>query len=394
MLPRSLVTILLTIVLAFQSGRVYAQEVVKVGIVIPMTGNFAAAGRQVLAGVRLFMQQHGDSVAGKKIQLIVRDDASMPDQSKRIAQELIVTDKVNVICAGLTPNALAIAPLSREARIPIVLIISGTSSVTEASPYIVRTSFTLGQQSGVIADWAAKNGSRRAVVVHSDFAPGAEASRVFVDRFTKGGGQIIEIIKVPVANPDFAPFLQRARDLGPDTLFVFVPANGQAGIFARQFVERGLDKAGIKLIGTGDLTDDEDLAGMGDAVLGTVTAGFYSTSHPSTANEAFVAAFKQANPTFRPNFLSVSGYDGMHLIYSALNMSRGSTDGDALVSAMKGTAWESPRGPMSIDPETRDVVHNVYIRKVERVNGALYNVEFATFESVKDPLKATKQAAN
>jgi branched-chain amino acid transport system substrate-binding protein len=329
-----------------------------------------------------------------KIQLIVRDDASMPDQSKRIAQELIVTDKVNVICAGLTPNALAIAPLSREARIPIVLIISGTSSVTEASPYIVRTSFTLGQQSGVIADWAAKNGSRRAVVVHSDFAPGAEASRVFVDRFTKGGGQIIEIIKVPVANPDFAPFLQRARDLGPDTLFVFVPANGQAGIFARQFVERGLDKAGIKLIGTGDLTDDEDLAEMGDAVLGTVTAGFYSTSHPSTANEAFVAAFKQAYPTFRPNFLSVSGYDGMHLIYSALNMSRGSTDGDALVSAMKGTAWESPRGPMSIDPATRDVVHNVYIRKVERVNGALYNIEFATFESVKDPLKATKQAAN
>jgi branched-chain amino acid transport system substrate-binding protein len=398
MLP-SPVTILLTIVLAFFAGRgraqeIVTQEIVKVGIVMPMTGNFAAAGQQVLAGIRLFTQQHGDSVAGKKIQIIVKDDASMPDLSKRIAQELIVTDKVSVMGVGPTPNALAIAPLSREAKIPTVLMISGTSSVTDASPYIVRTSFTLGQQSGIIADWAVKNGSRRAVVVHSDFAPGTEASRVFVDRFSNGGGQILEIIKVPVANPDFAAFLQRARDLGPDTLFVFVPANGQAGIFARQFVERGFDKAGIKLIGTGDLTDDQDLAGMGDAMLGTVTAGFYSAVHPSAANRAFVEAFNRANPNFRPNFLSVSGYDGMRLIYSALDKSRGSTDGDVLISAMKGMAWESPRGPMSIDPETRDVVHNIYVRRVDRINGKLYNTEFATFESVKDPLKATKRAAN
>jgi branched-chain amino acid transport system substrate-binding protein len=394
MLPRSLVATLLIIVLTFPTGRSRAEQVVKVGIVMPMTGSFAAAGRQVLAGIRLFAQQHGDSVAGKKIQLIVRDDASIPDQSKRVAQELIVTDRVSVIAAGPTPNALAIAPLSREARIPLVLMISGTSFVTEASPYVVRTSFTLGQQSGIVADWAVKNGSRQAVVVHSDFAPGSEASRVFVDRFTNGGGQILEIIKVPLANPDFAPFLQRARDLHPDTLFVFVPANGQSGIFARQFVERGLDKAGIKLIGTGDLTDDEDLAGMGDALLGTVTAGFYSALHPSAANKAYVEAFRQANPTFRPNFLSVSGYDGMHLIYSALENSGGSTEGDVLVGAMKGMTWESPRGPMSIDPDTRDVIHNVYIRRVERINGELYNREFVTFEAVKDPLKDTGQAAN
>jgi branched-chain amino acid transport system substrate-binding protein len=393
MLPRSFAATLLIIVLAFPTGRSRAEEVVKVGIVMPMTGSFAAAGRQVLAGIRLFTQQHVDSVAGKKIQLIVRDDASIPELSKRVAQELIVTDKVSVIGAGPTPNALAIAPLSREARIPVVLMISGTSFVTEASPYIVRTSFTLGQQSGIVADWAVKNGSRRAVVVHSDFAPGSEASRVFVDRFTNGGGQILEIIKVPLANPDFAPFLQRARDLHPDTLFVFVPANGQSGIFARQFVERGLDKAGIELIGTGDLTDDEDLAGMGDAMLGTVTAGFYSALHPSATNKAYVEAFERANPTFRPNFLSVSGYDGMRLIYSALEKSRGSTEGDVLVGAMKGMTWESPRGPMSIDPDTRDVVHNIYVRRVERINGELYNHEFATFESVKDPLKAAKQRA-
>jgi branched-chain amino acid transport system substrate-binding protein len=393
MLPRNLVATVLTIMLTFPTGRGRTEEVVKVGIVMPMTGSFAAVGRQVLAGIRLFTQQHGDSVAGKKIQLIVRDDASIPDQSKRVAQELIVTDQVSVIGAGTTPNALAIAPLSREARIPLVLMISGTSFVTEASPYIVRTSFTLGQQSGIVADWAVKNGSRRAVVVHSDFAPGSEASRVFVDRFTNGGGQILETIKVPLANPDFAPFLQRARDLHPDTLFVFVPANGQSGIFARQFVERGLDKAGIKLIGTGDLTDDEDLAGMGDAMLGTVTAGFYSALHRSATNNAYVAAFRQANPTFRPNFLSVSGYDGMHLIYSALESSRGSTEGDVLIGAMKGMTWESPRGPMSIDPDTRDVIHNIYVRRVQRINGELYNQEIATFETIKDPLKATKQRA-
>jgi branched-chain amino acid transport system substrate-binding protein len=368
-------------------------SVVKVGIVMPMTGAFASAGRQVLAGVRLFIQQHGDMVAGKKIQLVVKDDASLPDISKRMAQELIVTDKVNFIGAGLTPNALAIAPLSLEAKIPTVLMISGTSFVTEKSPYIVRTSFTLGQQAGIMADWAAQNGSKRAVVVQSDFAPGSEASNVFMDRFARSGGQVLENVKVPIANPDFAPYLQRARDLNPDTLFVFVPANGQAGVFARQFVERGLDKAGIKLIGTGDLTDDEDLNGMGDAMLGTVTAGFYSALHSSALNKEYVEAFKRANPTFRPNFLSVSGYDGMHLIYAALEKTQGSTDGDALVSAMKGMAWESPRGPIAIDPDTRDVIHNVYIRKVERVDHELYNVELGTFEFVKDPLKSTKGAA-
>jgi branched-chain amino acid transport system substrate-binding protein len=196
--------------------------------------------------------------------------------------------------------------------------------------------------------------------------------------------------RAPLANPDFAPFLQRARDLNPDTLFVFVPANGQAGVFARQFAERGLGQAGIRLIGTCDLTDDEDLAGAGDALVGTVTAGFYSAVHPSAMNNAYVEAFRRANPTFRPNFLSVGGYDGMHLIYAALEKTHGSTDGETLVGAMKGMAWESPRGPISIDPDTRDIIQNVYIRKVERTNGELYNRELFTFASVKDPLKATK----
>jgi branched-chain amino acid transport system substrate-binding protein len=367
-----------------------AQEVIKIGIVMPMSGTFASAGRQVIAGIRLFMQQHGESVTGKKVELIIKDDEGKAEVSKRIAQELIVRDKVHLLGAGLTPSALAIAPLSLEAKIPLVLMISGTSSVTEKSPYIVRTSFTLGQQSGILADWARQNGSKKTVIIQSDFAPGAEASGVFIERFTKGGGQILELIKVPLANPDFAPFLQRAKDLNPDTLFAFVPATGQAGVFAKQFFQLGLNKAGIKLIGTGELTDGEDLDEMGDALLGTVTAGVYSVSHASDTNKAYVSAFKKSNPNFRPNFLSVSGYDGMHLIYAALEKAHGLGDGESLVSAMKGMAWESPRGPIAIDPDTRDIVQNVYIRTVEHGNEELSNIEILTFGSIKDPLKLSK----
>jgi branched-chain amino acid transport system substrate-binding protein len=301
---------------------------------------------------------------------------------------MIVNDKVSVIGAGLTPSALSIAPLATEAKVATVVMVSGTSIVTTRSPYLVRTSFTLGQQSKIIAEWAVKNGSKKTVIVQSDWAPGAEATAVFTDSYTKAGGQVLETIKVPLANPDFAPFLQRARDAKPDTLFVFVPA-GQAGTFAKQFTERGLDKSGIKLIGPGDITDDDDLPGMGDAMLGVVTAGMYSAAHPSPTNKAYVEAFKKAN-NFRPNFISVGGYDGMHLIYEALKKTGGKTDGDSLIAAMKGMSWESPRGPMSIDPETRDMIQNVYIRRVEKVGGEIYNVEFATFEAVKDPLKAAK----
>jgi branched-chain amino acid transport system substrate-binding protein len=216
-------------------------------------------------------------------------------------------------------------------------------------------------------------------------APGAEASKVFDQHFTKGGGQVLDTLKVPLANPDFAPFLQRARDLQPDTLFVFVPA-GQAGTLARQFAERGLDKSGIKLIGPGDIVDDDDLPGTGSALLGVVTAGIYSAAHRSLINEDYVAAYAKATG-HRANFISLGGYDGMHLIYSALEKTGGNTDADAVVAAMKGMKWESPRGPISIDPRTRDIVQNVYIRKIERLNGEPWAIELETFKAVKDPLK-------
>src|ERR1700674_767262 len=373
---------------ALGTGSAAAQDTIKIGMVMQMTGPNAAGGREISAAAKLYMAQHGDSVAGKKIELIFRDDASIPDNAKRLAQELIINDKVSLLAAGITPSAMAMAPIATEAKVPTVVTISGTSVVTERSPYYVRTSFTLGQQSGIIADWAIKNGSRKAVSILSDWAPGAEAGKVFEQNFTKGGGQILETLKVPLANADFSPFLQRAHDLQPDTLFVFVPA-GQAGTFARQFAERGLDKSGIKLIGPGDIVDDNDLPGTGDSMLGVVTAGIYSAAHDSKMNKDYVAAFQKAN-NMRPNFISLGGYDGMHLIYEALKKTGGKTDGDTLITAMKGMKWESPRGPISIDPETRDIVQNIYMGKVEKVNGQLYTVQFATFEAVKDPLKMKK----
>ena len=368
------------------AGEVAAQETIKVGLVMPLTGVLGPVGKQAVAGARLYMAQHGDMVAGRKIELIVRDDASVPDNSKRITQELIVSDKVAILGGGLTPNVLAIAPLVNESKTATVVMVSGTSIVTERSPYFVRTSWTHAQQASVLANWAAKNGSKRVTIIASDWAPGHEASGVFSATFTQAGGAIVEVLKVPLANPDFAPFLQRARDGNPDTVFIFVPAS-QTAILAKQFVERGLDKSGIKLIGPGDIADDEDLPGMSDAMIGTVTAGFYSANHASAMNKEYVAAFQKANANARPNFISVGAYDGMHLIYEALKKTDGKTDGPALVEAMKGIAWESPRGPMSIDPRTRDVVQDIYIRRVEKVDGALYSVEFETFKAVNDPTK-------
>jgi branched-chain amino acid transport system substrate-binding protein len=366
-----------------------AEDAVKIGLILPLTGQQASTGKQIKAAVELYMKQHGTVVAGRHLDLIVKDDGAVPDNTKRIAQELIVNDKVSVVAGfGITPTALAVAPLATEAKVIELVMAAGTSIITERSPYIVRTSFTLAQSTVPMADWAVGNGIKRVVSMVSDYAPGHDAEKSFTDRFKQAGGQILESIRFPLANPDFAPFLQRAADAKPDAIFVFVPS-GQGGSFVKQYIERGLDKAGIKIIGPGDVTDDDLLNGMGDQVIGTVTAHFYSADHPSEVNKAYVAAFKAAN-NFRPNFMSVGGYDGMHLVYAALQKTGGKSDGDALIAAMRGMSWESPRGPISIDPETRDIVQNVYMRKVEKKGGELYNVEFATFPAIKDPVKAAK----
>jgi len=363
--------------------------VVKIGMSFAMTGaGFAAAGRQAWAGARLYMQHHGNMVAGKKIEVIMRDDGGVADNARRLVQEMIVNDKVHIIGGGITPTVLAYGQLITQAKIATVVMISGASVTTNGSPYFVRTSFILAQSSWIMGEWAAKNGSKRVVTLVNEWAPGTEAETAFKQRFTELGGQIVESIRIPLANPDFAPFLQRIRDINPDTAFIYFPGT-QAGIFAKQFAERGLASSGIRIIGPGDLTDDDELNTMGDQMLGMVTAHDYSASHDSALNKKYVEDFKKAN-NFRPNFVSVGGYDGMHLVYEALKKTEGKTDGDSLLAAMKGMRWESPRGMMAIDPDTRDIVPPIYIRKVEKINGELWNTEFAKFDDVKDPLKVKK----
>ncbi len=364
-----------------------AQDSFKIGLILPMTGPFASTGKQIEAAAKLYVAQNGNMVAGKKVELIFKDDTGAPDVTKRIAQELVVNDKVSVLAGfGLTPLALATAPVATQSKTPLVVMAAATSSITEASPFIVRTSFTLPQAAVAMGDWAAANGIKKAVTLVADYGPGIDAEKFFKERLTLNGGQVTESLRVPMRNPDFAPFLQKVRDLKPDAVYVFVPS-GIGAALMKQFAERGLDKSGIRLIGTGDITDDDILNGMGDVALGVVTSHHYSASHNSALNKKFVEAFAKANNGMRPNFMAVGGYDGMRVIMEAAKATKGA-GGQALLDAMKGQIFESPRGPMFIDAQTRDVVHNIYIRKVEKVNGQLYNQEFATIKDVKDPGKA------
>lgn len=361
----------------------------KIGLLLPLTGPFASTGKQLEAAARLYITQNGDTVAGRRVQLIVKDDTGVPDISKRLAQELVINDKVQVLAGfGLTPLAVTAAPIATQSKTPMVVMAAATSSITEASPYIVRTSFTVPQVVTILADWAAKNNIRKVVTLVTDYAPGVDSETYFSQRFVAHGGQIIESLRVPLRSPDFAPFLQKVRDAKPDALFTFVPA-GVGVALMKQFAERGMDKAGIRVIAEGSVTDDDVIDSMGDVALGVVTAHHYSAAHNSALNKRFVESFGKANNGLRPNFMAVGAYDGMHVIYEAAKVSQGA-GGDALLQAMKGQSFESPRGPVSIDPQTRDVVHNIYVRKVERVNGQLWNTEIQTFTAVKDPGKASK----
>jgi len=364
-----------------------APQPFKIGLILPMTGQQASTGRQIEAAARLWMAQNGDTVSGRKVQLIVKDDTSTPDQTRRIAQELVVNDKVDVLAGfGITPSAMATAPIATQSKTPMVVMAAATSAITEASPYIVRTSFTLPQASVALADWAPKNGIKRVVTLVTDYGPGIDAERFFKDRLLFNGGTVPETLRVPLRNPDFAPFLQKVRDIKPDALFVFVPSGAGAAVM-KQFLERGMDKAGIRLIGTGDVTDDDQLNDMGDGALGVVTSHHYSAAHPSAANKKFVEAFQKANKNMRPNFMAVGGYDGMRVIYESLKKTNGKGGGDALLAGLKGQIFESPRGPVFIDAQTRDIVQNIYLRKVDKKDGQLYNVEFDVIKDVKDPGK-------
>lgn len=381
--------ILLTALAAAIALPAIAQESVKIGVILPMSGPFANYGKQIENGIKLYMKEHGDKVAGKKIELLLKDDTGpAPEVTKRHAQELIVKDKVDMLAGfGLTPNGLAAAPLATEAKKPMIIMNAATSIITTKSPYIARVSFTLPQVAAPMATWAAKNGIKKVYTLVSDYGPGHDAEGQFKKTFTAAGGQIVGEVRVPLKSPDFSPYLQRIKDSQPEAVFLFLPAGEQGVAFMKGFVERGLDKAGIKVIATGDITDDDVIDAMGDSALGVITSHHYSAMHESALNKAFVKGYAEIDPKMRPNFMAVAGYDGMAAIYEALKKTGGSVDGDKIMAALKGMKLESPRGPIMIDPETRDIVQNVYIRRVQKVGGKFYNVEFDKLEAVKDPGK-------
>ena len=370
--------------------RASADEPLRVGLIAEFSGPFAAYGKQIHGGIKAYLQQHGGSCAGRKIEILPKDTTGpAPEIAKRLAQDLVTHDKVDFLAGfGLTPNALAVAPLATQAKTPMVVMNAASSVITTKSPYVVRVSMTLAQVTMPMALWAAKNGIKKVFTIVSDYAPGLDAEAAFTKTFQAQGGEIAGSARVPLKNPDFAPFVQRAKDAAPQAVFIFVPAGEQGIAIVKAFEERGLGPAGIKLIGTGDVLDDDVLEAMGDATIGIVTTHHYSAAHDSPENAAFKKAYAAANGTAtRANFMAVAGYDGMAAICEVAKKLGGRIDADKAIAAFKGLELQSPRGRIRIDPETRDIVQTVYVRRVERTKDGLYNVEFDKFPDVKDPGK-------
>ncbi len=369
-----------------------AQGTIKIGVILPYSGQFADVGNQLDNGIKLYIKQHGDTVAGRKIEVIRKDVGGIaPDVAKRLAQELVVRDKVDILAGfALTPNALAAGDISAEAKKFMVVMNAATSIITTKSPYMARTSVTPPQLNEPFGAWAAKSGVKKVYTMVSDYGPGHDAEGAFQRGFKEAGGEVVGSVRFPVANPDFSAFVQRAKDMNPDGIYIWIPGGAQPAAIQKALAERGMDPAKIRIMGQGELAAEEALKSVGDTALGIVTVFHYDYNHNSDLNRAFVKGINElANRN--PDIYTVGGYDGMHLIYEALKKTGGKTDGDGLIAAAKGMKWESPRGPISIDPETRDIVQNIYMREVKKVDGELYNVEFATFEAIKDPIKAAKK---
>ena len=366
-----------------------AQQTVKIGLILPYSGQFADTATQMDNAIKLYVKQHGDIVAGKKIEFIRKDTGGIaPDIAKRLAQELIVRDNVDILAGFvLTPNALAAGDVSAEGKKFMLVMNAATAIITTKSPYMVRTSLTIPQLNEPFGAWAYKRGSKKIYTMVSDFGPGHDAEGAFQRGFKEAGGEIVGSVRFPVANPDFSAFVQRAKDLNPEAIYAWVPGGTQPAAIGKTFAERGIDTKKVKVLGQGELTEEEALKSMGDAALGIITVYHYDYNHDSALNKKFVAEFN-ADYKRNPNIYSIGGYDGMHLIYETLKKTGGKTDGDSLIAAAKGMQWESPRGPISIDPETRDIVQTVYIRRVEKIGNQLRNVEFDKVENVKDPVKA------
>jgi branched-chain amino acid transport system substrate-binding protein len=375
---------------ALGTGAALAQTV-RIGLINTYSGPMASNGDQIEKAINLFMKLGECKLpAGVNVEIIKRDDTGInPETAKRLAQELIVRDKVQILTGVVwTPNAAAIAPLATEAKVPFVIMNAGTAMITTLSPYIARTSFTLWQSSYPMGQWAAKK-FKRAYVAVADYGPGHDAQEGFTRGFTAGGGEVVGAVRMPPPTMDFAPFLQRILDAKPDALFVFVPAGKSATALIKGFGDLGLEKAGIKLIGPGDITDDVELPNMGDVPLGVTTMFHYSAAGDRPANKAFVAAYqKEYGAKAWPNFISVGAWDGMQAICDVIRAQNGKLDPDKTMALLKG--WKnpnSPRGPIEIDANTRDIIQNEYVREVRKVGGVLANVELETIPAVKDPWK-------
>ncbi|MEO6971999.1 MAG: ABC transporter substrate-binding protein [Rhodoferax sp.] len=369
---------------------VQAAEPLKIGMILPMSGPFAAYGKQIEHGAKLYLQEHNNMLGGRPVEMVLKNDdpGTSGEIDKRLAQDLVIRDKVDILAGfALTPSGLAVAPIATEAKKPMIIMNAATSIITTKSPNIVRVSMTLPQTTAPIATWAAKNGIKKVYMLVADYGPGYDAEAQFKKTFTAAGGEIIGDVRTPVKSPDLAPYLQKIKDAKPDAVFLFLPPGEQTIAFMKGFAERGLGQAGIKIIATGDLTDEDLINAMGDNALGIITSFHYSEDHKSPENKAYVSAYYKAYPKDRPNFMSVGGYDGMHLIDLALKKTGGDAEVTKFIDAAKGLKWTSPRGPVMIDPATRDVVQTLYIRKVEKVDGKLQNVEIDQIPDFKDPGK-------
>ena len=360
-----------------------AKDKVKIGLIGEMSGPFAEFGAQFAAGVKAFQKLHGTEAAGKEVEVIIKDvGGPNPDVAKRLAQEFIVRDKVDILTGfGFTPNAAAVASIATEAKVPMIVMNAAAENLTAASSYMVRTSFSLPSLVRPMAEWAFGEGHKKAYLIVADYRPGRDVEAAFLKVFPEIGGEIVGNVRTPLMTVDFAPYMQKAKDLRPEMIFAFVNGGAPMASFLKAFKEKGLEKEGIVLVGTGDLTTEPDLPAVGDAADGLVTSYPYSAEHDSDLNRQFVKAYKEARgPDTMPMIMAVGAFDAMAVINAALEKTGGDTDGRKLIEAMKGMKLESPRGPIRIDPETRDIVQNIYIRRVEKVGSHYGNVEFKTIE--------------
>jgi branched-chain amino acid transport system substrate-binding protein len=371
------------------AGPAHAQGTVKIGLILPYSGQFADAATQMDDGIKLYLKQHGDKLGGMNVELVRKDTGGInPAVAKRLAQELVTRDKVDILAGfALTPNALAAADVSAEAKKFMVVMNAATAIITTKSPYMARTSLTVPQLTQTLGTWAAKQGIKNIYTMVTDYGPGIDAEGAFQKGFKEAGGTIVGSVRMAVQNPDFTAYVQRAKDLNPQGIFVMIPGGAQPGAFGKALAQVGIDPKKTKVMGQLEIADEHALASMGDIAEGIITAAHYDHNHQSMLNEEFVKDYN-ANFKRNPDFFSVGAYDGMHLIDIALKKSGGKTDGESLIAAAKGASWESPRGPISIDPETRDIIQTVYINKVEKVDGKLVNVQIAAIPNVKDPVKA------